>query len=173
MTFDVISGKAWVFGDNIDTDAIYPGRYLHILDQSEMAAHAFEFIKPNFVKNVEMDDIIIAGRNFGCGSSREHAVLCLKENGIGAVIALSFARIFYRNAINCALPVLTFDIEESRIVEIYSSIFDGDEVDLDIPVGVLEVIRSESYFNVNKLPEHLMEIIEHGGLIEHLKLKNR
>ena len=171
MTLDVISGNAWVFGDNIDTDAIYPGRYLHLLDPSEMASHAFEFTKPKFADDVEKDDIIIAGRNFGCGSSREHAVWCLKENGIGAVVALSFARIFYRNAINCALPVLTFDIEDSRVVEIYSAIFDGDEVDLDLLVNTLEVIRSESYFKVNKIPPHLMEIIEHGGLIEHLKNK--
>lgn len=169
MNLDLITGKAWVLGDNIDTDSIYPGRYLHIMDPTEMAKHAFEFAKPAFAKKVEPNDIIIAGRNFGCGSSREQAVLCLKENGIGAVISLSYARIFYRNAINCGLPALTFDVDEKQIVKIYSSILDGDEVEMDFDANVLEVFNSELYFKINKLPDHLLEIILDGGLIEHIK----
>jgi 3-isopropylmalate/(R)-2-methylmalate dehydratase small subunit len=162
-------GKAWVFGDNIDTDAIYPGRFLHIINPDEMAEHAFAFIKPEFNKEVKSGDIIIAGRNFGCGSSREHAVHCLKNSGVGAVIALSFARIFYRNAVNCALPVFTFDTTENDPVKIFGSVFGGDKVELDLEVNSIKVISSGKLLKIEPLPEHLQKIISAGGLIEHLK----
>jgi 3-isopropylmalate/(R)-2-methylmalate dehydratase small subunit len=169
MNLEPIFGNAWMFGDNIDTDCIYSSQHLHILNSDQMASFAFENIKPEFAKKVQHSDIIITGRNFGCGSSREHAILCLKANGIGAIVALSFARIFYRNAINCALPVLTLDIDEKQIVDIYSSIFDGDEVELNFEENSLEAVSSGKKYNLNPIPEHLQEIINDGGLIKHLK----
>jgi 3-isopropylmalate/(R)-2-methylmalate dehydratase small subunit len=169
MSLVPLVGNAWIFGDNVDTDSIYPGRFLHILDRKEIAKHAFEYLKPDFVKKVEPLDVIIAGRNFGCGSSREHAVLTLKHNGIGAVIALSYGRIFYRNAINNALPVITFDMDEKEIVALYSSVFDGDEVDLEFGENRLEIVNSGERFNLKPIPEHLLKIINDGGLIEQLK----
>ncbi|UCH89548.1 MAG: 3-isopropylmalate dehydratase small subunit [Thermoplasmata archaeon] len=169
MGAEQISGKAWVFGDNIDTDAIYPGQFLHIQNEPEMAQHAFEFIRPEFVKAVRPNDIIIAGKNFGCGSSREQAVLCLKQNGIAAVVAHSYARIFYRNAINCALPVLTFESMEQDMNGALQTINSGDEVKLEFTGNVLEVTSSGKSYNLQPLPAHLFEIVSHGGLIEHLK----
>jgi 3-isopropylmalate dehydratase small subunit len=162
-------GNAWIFGDNVDTDSIYPGRFLHILEKKEMARHAFEYVKPDFVQRVEPNDVIIGGRNFGCGSSREHAVLALKHNGIGAVLALSYGRIFYRNAINNALPVLTFNMDEKEMVKLYSTVFDGDEIDLEFGANRLEVVSSGERYELNPIPEHLLSIINEGGLIEQLK----
>jgi len=164
-------GSAWMFGDSVDTDAIYPGQFLHVLDRMEMPRYAFKSMKPDFAKKVEPNDIIVAGRNFGCGSSREHAVLCLRHSGIGAIVALSFARIFYRNAINNALPVLTLDIDDQQAVELYSTVMDGDDLDLDFSKNLLEVVSSGERYRLNPLPEHLMEIINAGGLIEHTRQK--
>ena len=169
MALVPLVGNAWIFGDNVNTDAIYPGQFLHILDRKEMARHAFQYMKPDFVRKVEPLDVIIAGRNFGCGSSREHAVLALKHNGIGAVIALSYGRIFYRNAINNALPVITFDMEEKEMVQLYSTVFDGDEVDLEFGENRLEIVSSGDRYDLNPIPEHLLKIINDGGLIGQLK----
>lgn len=166
-----IIGSAWIFGDNIDTDSIYPGKYLHIIDPKEMAQHAFEFIKPEFKERVQVSDIIIAGKNFGCGSSREHAPASIKSSGIGAILALSFGRIFYRNAINIGLPVYTFDIDEKTMVEIYSSVFDGDDVELHFDENRLEVYSSGASYKYESLPENLQEIIASGGLVPYLKSK--
>ena len=171
MSREPVYGSAWIFGDNVDTDAIYPGRYLHIIDKEDMAAHAFEFVKPEFVKKVEPEDIVIAGKNFGCGSSREHAVHCIKQNGISAVIALSFARIFYRNAINTGLTAVTLDIDENKLVDLYSNVFDGDDVQLDLEKGILTLESTGAEFPVLPLPEHLRAIIDDNGLIEHMKKK--
>jgi len=173
MHLESIIGTAWIFGDNVDTDSIYPGRYLHILDNKQIPRHAFEFVKPEFADKVEPGDIIIGGKNFGCGSSREHAVLALKNSGIGAICAVSYGRIFYRNAINNALPVLNFDIEENDIVLLYSTIFNGDELEVDFSNSRLEKISSGERFDLKPLPRHLLEIIENDGLIEHLRKQFR
>jgi 3-isopropylmalate/(R)-2-methylmalate dehydratase small subunit len=169
MSLVPLLGAAWMFGDNVDTDAIYPGQYMHILDKREMASYAFKFHKPAFANKVEPNDIIIGGRNFGCGSSREHAVLSLKHCGIGAIIALSFARIFYRNAINNGIPVLTFDMDPKQVVALYSNVLDGDDLDLNFTENYLEVVSSGERFKLNPLPPHLMSIINAGGLVEYTR----
>ncbi len=151
-------GKVWKFGDNVDTDAIIPGKYLVISDEKILAEHVFENVRPDFRKNVKKGDFIVAGENFGCGSSREHAVIALKATGIEAVIAKSFARIFFRNAINSGLTVLECN-ETDKINE-------GDELEIDYDRKlIINKTKNESY-RIRELPEFLKEIIKCGGLIE-------
>ena len=169
MTLKTLEGKVWLFGDNIDTDTIYPGRYLHILDKTNMKEYAFADLRNDFYSNVQVNDILIAGRNFGCGSSREHAVFCLKESGIGAICALSFGRIFYRNAINNALPVLTFDIYCKNKNKINDILSEGDVVKLNFKKNILYVYSSGHEIKLQPIPHYLLEIIEDGGLIANLK----
>jgi 3-isopropylmalate dehydratase small subunit len=169
MAENFLSGRLWIFGDNVDTDTIYPGRYLHLLDKAEMADHAFEFARPEFVKSVQPNDIILAGRNFGCGSSREHAVFCLKQNGIGAVIARSYARIFYRNAINNGIPALSFSEDDSKIEALFASASDGSDAVLDFNENSFKLLSSGQSVKIQPLPDHLQQIINSGGLIEFLK----
>jgi len=153
-------GRAWKFGDDIDTDVIIQGKYLVINDPNELAKHVFENIRPEFAKNVKPGDFVVAGENFGCGSSREHAPLALKTLGV-YVVAKSYARIFFRNAINIGLPV--FECKETDKID------DGDELELDLEKGVIiNKTKGESY-KINPIPEFLRDIIESGGLIAYCK----
>lgn len=154
-------GRAWKFGDDIDTDVIIPGKYLVFNEPEELAKHAFENIRKDFASKVKKGDFIIAGRNFGCGSSREHAVLALKGAGIYAVIAKSFARIFFRNAINTGLLVIECS-ETDKINE-------GDEIELDLKNGeILNLTKGEKY-KIKEMPEFLLRIVESGGLINYCR----
>lgn len=161
---DKIKGRVWKFGDDIDTDIIIPGRYLVLTDENELAKHAMEGLDPEFYSKTKEGDIILARKNFGCGSSREHAPIALKAAGISAVVAESFARIFYRNAINVGFPLL-----ESE--KISSSFDEGEEIELDMDKGVLKNERTGKEYKVKKLPEFMLEILNNGGLIPYLKEK--
>jgi 3-isopropylmalate/(R)-2-methylmalate dehydratase small subunit len=164
--WDHFESSIWVFGDNIDTDQIISTRH-YILPVDEMITHTLETVKPDFAKNVKKYDVIVAGKNFGCGSSREQAVTVFKELGVGAVIAPSFARIFYRNSINLALPVLECnDIDPSDFV-------DGDRVEVDIEKGHIVHLRTQRTYNFVKLPDFVREIISDGGLISYLLKSGR
>jgi len=156
-----IRGKVWKYGDDINTDVIFPGKYTYtVTDRKEMAAHALEDLDPSFAKEVRAGDIIVAGRNFGCGSSREQAASCLKEAGVAAVIAGSFARIFFRNAINEGLPL----VECPAAIE---AIEHGGEVSVDLENGVVEV--GGKTFPFPGLPESVMGIVREGGLIPYTR----
>jgi len=154
-----IKGKAWKFGDNVDTDAIIPGKYLVINQSKELAKHAFENVRPEFTSRVKKGDIIVAGENFGSGSSREHAPLALKEN-VSVIIAKSFARIFFRNAINIGLPVLECDTTE---------IDEGDILEVDFNKGIIFDKTKNRAFEVSELPMFVRRIIESGGLVNYVK----
>ena len=157
----MIKGRAWKYGDNVNTDVIFPGRYTYArMEPEEMAKHALEDLDPNFAKEVRPGDVIVAGRNFGCGSSREQAATCLVACGIGAIVAKSFARIFFRNAINSGLPAL-------EIPQAVEAIQPGDEVAIDLKRGVL--IHKGVEYPFPPLPKTVLEILEDGGLIPHLK----
>jgi 3-isopropylmalate/(R)-2-methylmalate dehydratase small subunit len=160
----IIKGIAWCFGDNIDTDAIIPARYLNISDIQELAKHCMEDIRSDFAKRVKEGDIIIAGRNFGCGSSREHAPLAIKGVGIKAIISKSFARIFYRNAINIGLPV----IESETVVNASK---EGEVFKIDLNKGEVINLAKNVVFPTKSLPHFMIELIKDGGLIPHLAKK--
>ena len=153
-----IIGRIWKFGDYIDTDVIIPGKYLRTKNMEVFAAHAMEGIDPEFAKRVKQGDIIVAGTNFGCGSSREQAPLALKYAGVACVIAKSFARIFFRNAINVGLPLMEADVECQDVCE----------VRVDLLKGEVEV-SGKNIFKGNKLPDFLLEILTDGGLVAHRK----
>ena len=155
-------GKAFKYGDNVDTDVIIPARYLNIADAQELAAHAMEDIDATFTQRVEPGDIVVAGRNFGCGSSREHAPLALRESGVGCVIAESFARIFYRNAINIGLPIM-------ECAEAARGIRDGDEVAVDFASGDIEDRTTGETFHALPFPDFIQDIMNDGGLIPSLQ----
>ncbi|MGM9612780.1 MAG: 3-isopropylmalate dehydratase small subunit [Butyricicoccus sp.] len=158
----VVKGSVFKYGDNVDTDVIIPARYLNIADPKELATHAMEDIDTEFVKKVQPGDIIVATRNFGCGSSREHAPLVIKENGVSCVIASSFARIFYRNAINIGLPILECEPAANAIMA-------GDTVSIDFDTGVItNETKGESYQAV-AFPPFIQNIIADGGLLKSLK----
>ncbi len=159
MTINKISGKIWKFCDNVDTDVIIPGKYLRTTDMSVFAAHVMEGIDPEFSKNVQKGDIIVAGRNFGCGSSREQAPLALKHAGVSCIVAESFARIFFRNAINVGLPII-----ESKI-----DCEEGDIIEIDLESGIVR--NNGKSYSGSKLPGFLREILSDGGLVEHRKKK--
>lgn len=147
-------GRAWKFGDDVDTDIIIPGKYLVFNEPEELAKHAFENVRSDFAKKVKKGDFIVAGRNFGCGSSREHAVLALKGAGISAVIAKSFARIFFRNAINTGLLVI--ECEETDKID------DGDEIEIDHEEGEIINLAKEERYKIKPIPEFLLEIASMG-----------
>ncbi|TGC08018.1 3-isopropylmalate dehydratase small subunit [Methanolobus halotolerans] len=153
----IIKGKAWVFGNDIDTDVIIPGKYLRTTDMQVFADHAMEGVDPDFPQKVQKGDIIVAGDNFGCGSSREQAPLALKHAGVSCVVAKYFARIFFRNAINVGLPLIEADVECQE----------GDEVEIDLLEGTVEV--NGQTCQGNKLPDFLLEILTDGGLVAHRK----
>lgn len=156
--------RAWIFGDNIDTDAIIPARYLNTHNPDELAKHCMEDARTEFAEGVEPGDIIVAGRNFGCGSSREHAPIAIKACGAACCIAGSYARIFYRNAINIALPI--FESAEAA-----DTIADGDEVEVDLENGVLRNVTKDRELSFQPFPREIRNIIEAGGLIESIKKK--
>ncbi len=156
-------GRVWKYGDNVNTDVIFPGKYTYsILEPEEMARHALEDLDPGFAKKVKPGDVIVAGRNFGCGSSREQAATCLKYAGVQAVVAKSFARIFFRNAINQGLPVLQSE-------DAVDSIEDGEEIEIDFIEGKIKIARGD--FTFPPFPESVMGILEAGGLIPYTKKK--
>lgn len=157
-----MKGKVWKFGDDVDTDIIIPGRYLVLRDEKELAACVMEGCDPDFSKKVKKGDILVAGKNFGCGSSREHAPIAIKGAGISAVVAESFARIFYRNSINIGLPLI-----ESK--EISGHISEGDIVDINIDEGILKDLNTSEEFEIKPLPDFMLGIMEEGGLINFLK----
>ena len=159
-----VSGKAFKYGDNVDTDVIIPARYLNIADPSELASHAMEDIDAGFVDAVEEGDIIVAGRNFGCGSSREHAPRVLKDNGVACVVATSFARIFFRNAINIGLPIL--ECEDAA-----RAIGAGDAVTIDFSTGVIQDVTTGECFQALPFPDFIQNIIDDDGLINSLKAR--
>jgi methanogen homoaconitase small subunit len=154
---NIIKGKAWIYGSDIDTDVIIPGKYLRTKDMQIFADHAMEGIDPEFSKKVQTGDIIVAADNFGCGSSREQAALALKYAGVGCVIAKSFGRIFFRNAINVGLPLMEADVKCNE----------GDEVEIDLLQGTVTV--NDNVFQGNKLPDFLLEMLTEGGLVAHRK----
>lgn len=151
-------GKVFKYGDNVDTDVIIPARYLNTSDAKELANHCMEDIDAEFVKNVTKDDIIVAGWNFGCGSSREHAPLVIRECGVGCVIAKSFARIFYRNAINIGLAIL--ECEEAA-----DEIKANDEVSIDFDTGIITNHSTGKTYSTQPFPEFIQNIIKKGGLL--------
>ena len=158
-----IEGRVWKFGDNIDTDLIIPARYLNTSDPYQLAQHAMEDADPDFSKKVQKGDIIVAGRNFGSGSSREHAPIALKYAGVSAVIAKSFARIFYRNSFNTGLPI--FEIDEVE------EIAEGSRLSIDMDSGVIEEIESGKRYKFKPIPQFMQQLIEAGGLINYAKEK--
>ena len=155
-----MKGKVWKFGDDVDTDIIIPGRYLVLRDEKELAACVMEGCDHEFSKKVSPGDIIVAGKNFGCGSSREHAPIAIKGAGITVVVAESFARIFYRNSINIGLPLI-----EAK--NISGKISEGDIVDIDN--GILKDLDTSEEFEIKPLPEFMLGIMDEGGLINYLK----
>ena len=155
-------GRAWIFGDDVNTDLIIPGKYLELVDPEEMAEHAMEGIDPDFPKKIQEGDIVVGGTNFGCGSSREHAPLALKYAGIGAVIAESFARIYYRNSINIGLPAL----ECPGITE---AVEEGDTVEVDVTGGTVKNTRTDAELSFTRLPDFMVEVLNDGGLVPYLK----
>ncbi len=155
-----ITGRVWVYGDDVNTDVIFPGKYTYsIIDPAEMARHALEDLDPTFAETVQPGDIIVAGSNWGCGSSREQAVICLKEAGVGAIVARSFARIYFRNCINHALPIVTCNAVES--------VKTGDELTIDFEAGT--VTTPEAVYTFPPLSSEVMEILDDGGLIPHVR----
>jgi 3-isopropylmalate/(R)-2-methylmalate dehydratase small subunit len=157
-----IAGRVWKYGDDVNTDVIFPGKYTYsISDRQEMAQHALEDLDPDFVQNVRPGDIIVAGKNWGCGSSREQAVICLKEAGVGAIVARSFARIYFRNCINEGLPIVTCDAADS--------VETGDEITIDFEQGRVVTPRGE--YDFPPLAASVMEILDVGGLVPHVQKK--
>lgn len=160
----MLKGKVHKYGKNIDTDAIIAARYLNTIDPVELAKHCFEDIDADFVKRVKKGDIIVADENFGCGSSREHAPIAIKGADISCVIAKSFARIFYRNAINIGLPIL-------ECPQAVDNIKNGDEVEVDLVKGLITNLSTNQTFSSNPFPEFMQELIDKGGLINFVKSK--
>ncbi len=158
-----IKGKVIKLGDNVDTDVIYPGRYLPIIDAEEMALHALEGLDPDFPDKIQKGDIIVAGKNFGCGSSREQAATCLKSAGIAAVIAKSFSRLFFRNGINQGLPIVVS-------IDAIDRINNGDEVEIDFSAGSITLAGGE-IIQFSEFPGFIFSILDAGGLIPYVKKK--
>ena len=158
----IFNGKSIKYGDNVDTDVIIPARYLNTIDKKELASHCMEDIDKEFIRKVEVGDIMVAGYNFGCGSSREHAPIAIKESGISLVIARSFARIFYRNAINIGLAI----VECSEAVD---GISDEDKVEADLDKGIIYNRTTGKSFQTQPFPAFIQNIISNGGLVESIK----
>jgi 3-isopropylmalate/(R)-2-methylmalate dehydratase small subunit len=155
-------GRIWKFGDNIDTDAIIPARYLNTWDAQALAVHCMEDVAPQFMKQMRPGDILVGGENFGCGSSREHAPIALKAAGIACVVAKSFARIFYRNAFDIGLPIF-----ESR--ELWDLVADGREIEVDADWGLITLIGGAAVtLRIEPVPPFMQELIADGGLMNHI-----
>ena len=159
MRFD---GTVIKYGDNVDTDVIIPARYLNTIDKKELASHCMEDLDKTFITRVKAGDIMVAGNNFGCGSSREHAPIAIKESGIALVIAKSFARIFYRNSINIGLAIM-------ECPEAVDGISEGDKVEVDVDNGVIYNRTTGAEFTTKPFPEFVQKIITNGGLVESIK----
>lgn len=157
-------GTAHKYGDNVDTDVIIPARYLNTSDHKELAAHCMEDIDKDFINKIKEGDIIVATENFGCGSSREHAPIAIKASGISCVIASTFARIFYRNAINIGLPIL-------ECSEAANDIDDRDEISIDFDTGIITNITKGKTYKAQPFPDFIKEIISKGGLLKSIKGK--
>jgi 3-isopropylmalate/(R)-2-methylmalate dehydratase small subunit len=158
-----IKGRVWKYGDDVNTDVIFPGKYTYtISDPKEMAKHALEDLDARFRKEVKPNDIIVGGRNWGCGSSREQAVTCLKESGVGAIIAKSFGRIHYRNCVNSALPAIT-------CADAVDAIKDGEVVEIDLEAGTIRCAAGT--FTFPPLPEQVVELLKAGGLVPYTQKK--
>ncbi|MGA9108892.1 MAG: 3-isopropylmalate dehydratase small subunit [Smithella sp.] len=160
----IFKGKVLKFGDNIDTDAIIPARYLTTSDPRELAAHCMEDADPDFITRMKTGDIILGGENFGCGSSREHAPIAIKAAGVSCVIAKSFARIFYRNAFNTGLPIF-----ESK--ELGDAISEGEKVTVNSAKGTITITNSNKIFIINPIPPFMEKLIADGGLMKHIAKK--
>lgn len=160
----MINGRVFKYGDNVDTDVIIPARYLNISDRAELASHCMEDIDGEFVKLVKPGDLIAAGKNFGCGSSREHAPLVIKLSGIKCIIAETFARIFYRNAVNIGLPILECP-EAARAIE------NGDKVEVDLQSGRITNVTKGRTYQAESFPEFMQDIIKAEGLVNYVKGK--
>ena len=156
------NGKAIKYGDNVDTDVIIPARYLNTIDKKELASHCMEDIDKTFTDKVEAGDIMVAGYNFGCGSSREHAPIAIKESGISLVIAKSFARIFYRNSINIGLAIL-------ECPEAVDAIREGDRIEADLDAGLIYNRTTGEQFQTQPFPAFIQTIIQNGGLVESIR----
>lgn len=154
-------GHVFKYGDNVDTDVIIPARYLNSFDGKELATHAMVDIDTTFAKKVQKGDLIVAGKNFGCGSSREHAPLCLKEAGVSCVIAETFARIFYRNSINIGLPIIE-SAEASKGIDA------GDEVEIDFDKGLIKNLTKNEEYKGQPFPEFMQKLIAAGGLVNYI-----
>ena len=159
-----LEGKVWRYGDNIDTDVIIPARYLNSFDPKELAAHCMEDIDTGFADNVKAGDIMVGGKNFGCGSSREHAPVAIKAAGITAVIASSFARIFYRNSINIGLPLLEIGDDVDKINA-------GDKLRVDVSTGIIENLSTGDTYHAHPLPGFVQVIADAGGLVQYVMSK--
>jgi 3-isopropylmalate dehydratase small subunit len=157
-----LQGKVWRFGNDVDTDLIIPARYLNTSVPNELAQHCMEDADPTFASKVNQGDIITAGKNFGCGSSREHAPIAIKASGISCVIAASFARIFYRNSINIGLPIL-------ESAEASQKISEGDQVEVDLDTGIITNLTKNETYQAAAFPAFMQELINTGGLIEYVK----
>lgn len=162
----MIRGRAWLFGDHINTDLIIPGRYLDDYGPENLVKHVLEDADPSFAKQVAKGDIIVAGRNFGCGSSREQAPLALKLAGVSGVIAVSFARIFFRNAVNVGLPVIICPQAQALIRQ-------GDEVEVDLERGLVRSVVAGKESRFEPLPKFLVEILDNGGLVPYVRERLR
>ncbi len=160
----MIQGNVHKFPDNVDTDVIIPARYLNTANHAELAQHCMEDIDPDFVRKKQPGDIIVAGWNFGCGSSREHAPIAIKESGIACIIAKTYARIFYRNAINIGLPI--FECEAAS-----DGIADGDVIQVDFHTGVITNLSKQETYQAQPLPDFIQKIVDQGGLLQSLQKK--
>ena len=158
------TSNVWKYGDNIDTDVIIPARYLNTASHEELATHCMEDIDTTFSKEVKKDDIIVAGENFGCGSSREHAPIAIKASGVSLVIAKSFARIFYRNAINIGLPIL----EHSTLADECNR---GDHIEFNLSTGIVKNTTTGKEYTCDKFPTEIQNLVNAGGLINYTKEK--
>lgn len=159
-----LKGKVWKFGHNVDTDVIIPARYLNTSDPEELGIHCMEDIDPEFHIRVSRGDVIVAGKNFGCGSSREHAPIAIKATGVSCVIAESFARIFYRNAMNTGLPIIECPEGAEKIME-------GEVVSVDTEKGVVKNLTTGEEYGAVPFPEFMCELIAAGGLMEYVRKK--
>jgi len=161
-----LEGKVWRYGDNIDTDVIIPARYLNSFDPAELASHCMVDIDESFAQNVKAGDIMVGGKNFGCGSSREHAPIAIKASGVPVIIAANFARIFYRNGINIGLPLLEIGADVEKIKA-------GDTLRVDPTAGRVENLTTGDIFQAHPLPGFVQDIAKAGGLINYIKEKKQ
>jgi 3-isopropylmalate/(R)-2-methylmalate dehydratase small subunit len=158
----ILRGRAWRFGDDVNTDLIMPGKYLELVDPGEMAPHAMEGLDPGFAGKIGKGDIVVAGTNFGCGSSREQAPLALKHAGVGAVVAESFARIFYRNAINVGLPAL-------ECPGVSEAVSEGDMLEMDLTAGTISNENTGARLRIAPMPDFMVEVLREGGLVPYMR----